>query len=92
MTFQVPTTLPPQAATFGQDAPPPVPLELPPVPDRAPVPVVPPVLELPPVPDVPLGLELQAPEIIANAAVIAKKCGLDLHRRGSFQGGTNRGS
>ena len=48
VTFQVPTTLPPQAVPLGQDAPPPVPLELPPVPTPPPVavspePVFPPV-------------------------------------------------
>jgi hypothetical protein len=62
VTFQVPTTLPPQADPFGQDGPP-VPA----------VPVVPavPLLELPPVPVVfPVGL--QAPEIIANAIAIAR--------------------
>jgi len=67
LTVQVPTTLPPQAVPFEQEDPPPVPLEAPPVP------VVPPVLELPPVPDEPRELELQAPEIIANARVIVRK-------------------
>jgi hypothetical protein len=62
VTFQVPTTLPPHGAPFGQDGPP--------------VPAVPvdpavPLLELPPVP-VRLPVELQAPEITANPIVRAR--------------------
>jgi hypothetical protein len=72
LTVQVPTTLPPQAVPFGHETPlPPVPL--PPAPVLLPpVPVVPPVLELPPVPEPVMPLELQAPVIIAKAAVIAR--------------------
>ena len=64
---------------------PPVPLELPPVP------VVPPVPELPPVPDVPM-LELQAPEIIANAAVIARKADWTFIEGAPSRGGLLGGS
>jgi hypothetical protein len=60
VTFQVPTTLPPQGDPFGQDGPP-VPAD----------PVVPPP-ELPPVPVWLFPVELQAPEIIANAIAIAR--------------------
>jgi len=59
LTFQVPTTSPPQAVTLGQDDPPPPP----------PVPAVP--LELPPVPDGLLEVELHAPEIIPAMSAIA---------------------
>jgi hypothetical protein len=78
LTAQFPTTLPPQAVTFAQDNPPPVPpLEVPPVPVPAaplevpPVPVPVPPPELPPVPEL-FRLVLHAPEIIANATAIAR--------------------
>jgi hypothetical protein len=61
LTFQVPTTSPPQAVTLGQDDPPPPP----------PVPVVPP-LELPPAPDGLLDVGLHAAEIIPNAIAIPR--------------------
>ena len=63
VTFQVPTTSPPHVEPAGQDGPP-VPA----------VPVVPavPLLELPPVPVGLIPVELQAPEIIANAIAIAR--------------------
>jgi len=60
ITFQVPTTLPPHGDPFGQDGPP-VPA----------VPVVPavPLPVLPPPPDGVVPVELQAPEISANATI-----------------------
>jgi len=63
VTFQVPTTEPPQAVPFGQDGPP-VPA----------VPVVPavPLLELPAVPVGLLPVGLQAPDTVANAIAIAR--------------------
>jgi len=61
ITFQVPTTLPPQAVTSAHD---------PPVPP--PAPVVPPPLELPPVPDGVLVVGLHAPENTPNAIAIAR--------------------
>src|SRR5450432_3879700 len=75
MTFQVPTTLPPQPVTFEQDAPaPPVPLELPPVPNAPAlelpaVPTAPPLPLLPPLPD---DRPEHATAIIPSAIAIAK--------------------
>jgi hypothetical protein len=64
VTFQAPTTLPAQAVTFGQDAPPPVPV-VPPVPAA-------PLLEVPPVPDTWSEGTVQAPESIPNAMAIVR--------------------
>ena len=58
-TVQVPTTLPPQAVTSGQDAPPP-PAPVAPVPELPPVPGVPPEPELHP--------SEEMPAAIANAS------------------------
>jgi hypothetical protein len=62
VTFQVPTTLPPQAVTLGQEVPEP------------PVPVVPalPLGELPPMPVGFPNPALHATEIIPKAAAIAR--------------------
>jgi hypothetical protein len=84
VTFQVPTTLPPQLVTLEHDAPAPpapTPFELPPVPDTPVLPGL--VPELPPVPTVsvpplpvepntPLELEEHAPEITPTASAIAR--------------------
>jgi len=65
VTFQVPTTLPPQAVPFGQDPPDPPAV---PVLPATPVPAGPP----PPVPDGPEFAELQAPEMLPNATAITR--------------------
>jgi len=66
VTFQVPTTLPPQGDPFGHDGPP--------------VPAVPvdPVVPAPEVPALPVGVvpvELHAPAIIANARAVVRTAG-----------------
>jgi hypothetical protein len=63
VTFHVPTTSPPHAVPFGQDGPP--------VPAVPLVPAVPPP-EVPAPPDGLVPVELQAPEISANAITIAR--------------------
>jgi hypothetical protein len=71
ITVQVPTTLPPQAVTFWQDEPPPVPpLDVPPVPGPVPP------LELPPVPEGAPEVAVHAPEIVPAVNAIARAADL----------------
>jgi hypothetical protein len=82
LTFQVPTTLPPHAVTFEQEAPgapPPGPAS-PPLPEVLETPEAPPLLAIAPpllpgvpaLPAVPFEPPAHAPEITATAAAIIK--------------------